>query len=412
MSVDSTDPLAMYQAEFQKLKGKGPQGRSAKQIPWLRKQISSMNEIVKQEARLFIQNNRANADPSLEIQKQIRKKHKIVPSLDIIGGVAAAEWKRQNQANKTSTKTSLAQYIKGHGAPLPSLDPQKSPSESVLVKRQRILLQTLIQFASNETLLRRQSEENMKRWSSGKTPDGSKVPIVRVLNADWGDCALKFSKKYGTTFAVLNMANAEFFGGHYTKGYAAQEENMFRRTNCHFCDYQLGNRNVSCLMPSGRGKYLPEYRDLINGEGSVCYLDLQPRICFKASEDRDDANLGYKLLNSKDVFPFYEMRCAARDIVSAPLSSHARYTAELQQKVHSQFEAMRKAGIKNAILGAFGCGAFNNDPGDVAAAYRDEIAKPINQNFFRVLVFAVLDSRPFSNFKTFRKTLVGPVKRK
>lgn len=319
---------------------------------------------------------------------------------------------KKSKSSKSSAKGSVAKYIKDHGAPLPSLGPAGAGPESVLVKRQRILLQTLIQFAENEELLRSQSKENMQRWSTGKAHKTFDKPIVRVHNADWGDCTLKYAKKYGTTFAVLNMANAEFFGGHYTAGYAAQEENMFRRTNCHFCDYQLSNRNVSCLVPFTSGRYLPKYRNLINGLDSTCYLDLQPRICFKASEQPDDPSMGYKLLNSKDVFPFYEMRCAARDQLNEPLTSEADYRAELQKKVESQFAALRKGGIKYAILGAFGCGAFNNDPDVVSKAYQEEISKPINQQFFQVLVFAVLDSKPFHNFLAFRQRLNGSAKKK
>ena len=44
----------------------------------------------------------------------------------------------------------------------------------------------------------------------------------------------KLTKVYGETFAVLNMANAYFPGGGYDEGMPAQEENMFRRTDCHF----------------------------------------------------------------------------------------------------------------------------------------------------------------------------------
>ena len=112
-------------------------------------------------------------------------------------------------------RTKHRQNVSGtvHQRPRRSAAFPRSPKITIRVRARETpknLAADLDSIRINETLLRRQSEENMKRWSSGKTPDGSKVPIVRVLNADWGDCALKFSKKYGTTFAVLNMANAEF----------------------------------------------------------------------------------------------------------------------------------------------------------------------------------------------------------
>lgn len=42
------------------------------------------------------------------------------------------------------------------------------------------------------------------------------------------------TKEHGKVFAVLNMANAYVAGGGYVEGMPAQEENMFRRTDCHY----------------------------------------------------------------------------------------------------------------------------------------------------------------------------------
>ena len=53
-----------------------------------------------------------------------------------------------------------------------------------------------------------------------------------MLPGDWGDVTLALTKRYGKCFAVLNMANAYSFGGGYAHGQVAQEENMFRRTDC------------------------------------------------------------------------------------------------------------------------------------------------------------------------------------
>ena len=58
----------------------------------------------------------------------------------------------------------------------------------------------------------------------------------------------------GTLFASLNMANAYGPGGGYTHGMVAQEENMFRRTDCHFSlrrediDGDDEVRHATCLL--------------------------------------------------------------------------------------------------------------------------------------------------------------------
>ena len=74
------------------------------------------------------------------------------------------------------------------------------------------------------------ASKNLARWASAARPPASCV--VEVLPGDWGDVTLALTKRYGRTFATLNMANAYYFGGGYAHGQVAQEENMFRRTDC------------------------------------------------------------------------------------------------------------------------------------------------------------------------------------
>ena len=76
------------------------------------------------------------------------------------------------------------------------------------------------------------ASKNLARWASEAPQRPPASCVVEVLPGDWGDVSLTLTKRYGRTFAVLNMANAYFFGGGYAHGQVAQEENMFRRTDC------------------------------------------------------------------------------------------------------------------------------------------------------------------------------------
>jgi hypothetical protein len=104
-------------------------------------------------------------------------------------------------------------------------------------RRQLVLLETLrsLEEASPTARFHRLAQANLRRWKAA-APAAAKTGgcVVRVLRGDWGEVTHQMTKQHGTTFASLNMANAHAPGGGYTHGAIAQEENMFRRTDCHF----------------------------------------------------------------------------------------------------------------------------------------------------------------------------------
>ena len=110
-------------------------------------------------------------------------------------------------------------------------------------------------------------------------------------------------------FAALNMANAFVPGGGYVEGMPAQEENMFRRTDCHF---SIGRQSLD-----ERQRYRQEVTALLEGADGRVYLDAdKPRVCIRGAEERDRDDLGYQWLADEDVFPFLELRSAALDLRS------------------------------------------------------------------------------------------------
>jgi hypothetical protein len=58
-------------------------------------------------------------------------------------------------------------------------------------------------------------------------------PRITVVPDDWGVATARVTREAGEPFAVSNMANAFVPGGAYVEGAIAQEENLFRRTDCH-----------------------------------------------------------------------------------------------------------------------------------------------------------------------------------
>jgi len=200
---------------------------------------------------------------------------------------------------------------------------------------------------------------------------------IEVLPGDWGVVTLKVTKTYGTRFAVLNMANAYVPGGAYVEGAIAQEENMFRRTDCHL-------RVDQSEYDEGLDRYVPEMTSLLSAEQGAVYLDVaRPRVCIRGPEDRARGDLGYEWLGRDAIFGFFELRASAQDLRDgSPFDA-----SDARRRIAAQLDTLRNAGIRHAVLGAFGCGAFRNPGAQVAQVYREEILA--RKEDFSVVAFAI-----------------------
>lgn len=265
-------------------------------------------------------------------------------------------------------------------------------SHPELARRRQVLRETLTRFRNAEPADRYHAlaETNVAKWSKhSRTEQGTRVQ-VRVIKGDWGEVALKLTRDFGTCFAVLNMANAYVPGGAYVEGAPAQEENMFRRTDCHF---RIGTEEYDAAAD----RYRAEWTRLISGENGRVYLDTRyPRVCIRGPEDRGRDDLGYHWLPDEQVFPFYELRSAACDLRGGSPFDPDR----MRMRIAAQLDTLMEHGVRHAVLGAFGCGAFQNPAESVAEIYRQEITQ--RRTHFSVIAFAIYNAgygpRNFSPF--------------
>ena len=254
-------------------------------------------------------------------------------------------------------------------------------------KRIEILIDTLRKFESKTTNYYELAKENMLKWCEKVTPRDPRGLEVIVVENDWGEMALQCTKNYGSIFACLNMANSRKPGGGYEHGAAAQEENMFRRTNCHFSI----DRNMLILNEQKTSYgYTPEMQALISAKKGITYLAYHPRICIKDKEtyDEDDVdlkNFGYTDLSNDNIFLFYELRCAAAYL---DIKNGAKFEKEeMRKRIEAQFTTLKINGIRHAIMSAFGCGAFHNPPNEVAELYKECLER--YKNDFDVIAFPI-----------------------
>ena len=218
---------------------------------------------------------------------------------------------------------------------------------------------------------------NLERWKPRNRVPASPFRI-EVRDGDWGDVTYALTRQVGACFAVLNMANASVPGGAYVEGAIAQEENMFRRTDCHF------KIDASQFDP-GTDRYLPAMNQLLNAQQGAVYLDsTNPRVCIRGPEDRTREDLGYPWLPHNQVFPFFELRAAANDLRDGSDFE----PVDARRRIRAQLDTLHRHGIRHAVLSAFGCGAFCNPAEQVARIYREELR--LRQADFSLIAFAIL----------------------
>jgi poly (ADP-ribose) glycohydrolase (PARG)-like protein len=259
-------------------------------------------------------------------------------------------------------------------------------------RRRQVLRETIAGFERADAMdrYRRIAEQNLDRWRARCTGLQSTLR-VDVRPGDWGEVTRSLTSTYGVCFAVLNMANAYVPGGAYVEGAVAQEENMFRRTDCHF---RIGEDEYDRALD----RYRPEMTRMLSAQDGVVYLDARhPRVCIRGPEQRTRTDLGYPWLPEDQIFPFFELRASAQD-----LRDGADFDPrDARRRISAQLDTLRDHRIRHAVLGAFGCGAFRNPAHRVAQIYREEItARALD---FSVVAFAIFSAgygpdnfRPFS----------------
>lgn len=262
-------------------------------------------------------------------------------------------------------------------------------------RRRVILRETLGAFERAPGAYHAKAACNLSRWREKFAEPASGLK-VHVLPCDWGEVALSMTVQYGECFAVLNMANPDVPGGAYVEGAAAQEENMFRRTDCHF-------RVTEDHFDPVTDIYHPEMTRLLSAsDGSVLLDSDQPRVCIRGPEDISRSDFGYPWLSDDEVFPFFELRASAQDLRDGrPFDGD-----EATRRIAAQFDTLQQHGLRHAVLGAFGCGAFLNPADQIARIYREEIER--RAGYFRVIAFAVFDAGYGPrNFNPFNKAFHG-----
>lgn len=229
--------------------------------------------------------------------------------------------------------------------------------------------------------------------------------VIKVTKRDTFTAAKEYSKNFdydseafdGFT-AVLNFASATNPGGGVTKGSTAQEECLCRCSNLYPILHQ-----EKCLK-----EYYGVNKKQDTNLGSDAIIYSRNVYVFKDKE--------YNLLPENERFYVDVITCAAPNLRENPRNKYNDGASEekltLSEDELYNIHVKRAKNILNVavnneidyiVLGAFGCGAFKNDPEVVAKAYRDVLED--YKYCFKVIDFAIIDGKYSNNYEIFKKIL-------
>ena len=214
------------------------------------------------------------------------------------------------------------------------------------------------------------SQKNTRLYDAGEAPAlpdaASKAGNISVTKSRTYEAAMRIAGQYpGKKIDVLNFASATRPGGGVVSGSSAQEESLCR---------------CSTLYPTLDQRFLWEkYYAANRAAGNVLHTDAciySPGIVICKTDENYPERMPQENWVTVDV-----ITCAAPNLRMMPANQYnpengqaVRILPADLQRLHEQraraiLAVAADNGVDILVLGAFGCGAFCNDPHVVAKAY-------------------------------------------
>lgn len=213
---------------------------------------------------------------------------------------------------------------------------------------------------------------------AGSSP--SARPSITCVDEDVVATVLRLAKEGADMdrVGVLNFASARHAGGGFLNGAMAQEEAIAYRSNLYVnqivTPYYDKNAKVRSAM----------YTDHMIWSGITFFRDSK----YRFLEEPVKTNV----LTSPAVNMGQVRIKGENEVIAKRVMKH---------RMGLVLDLFAEKGCKTIVLGAFGCGVFQNDPDDVAQNWIDLIEE--KGHHFDSIIMTVLDKPGFSNYKVFKK---------
>ena len=182
---------------------------------------------------------------------------------------------------------------------------------------------------------------------------------------------------------VMNFANAHCPGGGFLMGATAQEEALCR---CSTLYASISGKEAGVMY-----KYNNTHISSVESD----YMLLSPNVCVFR-----DAKC--ELLEKPFTAGVISLPAPNR-IGAAMFTSVSKISETMMRRIRIMLLAAKENGYKNLVLGAWGCGAFHNNPKEVAKCFREVIQEEKYGMYFDEICFAIYGREDGKNITAFRE---------
>jgi len=202
--------------------------------------------------------------------------------------------------------------------------------------------------------------------------------VIEVTGEKTQDAVQRLYRENLQDVLVLNFASPKNPGGGFVRGTVAQEEDLCRSSGLYLC-----------LTKPESSLYFEENRAFINKSKdgmSNIYTDWMihsPHVPFFRSGNN----------RLTPFFPLVDVITCAAPHARALANgvSQSDYDAFFMQRIQKVLALAEHVNAENLILGAWGCGVFENNPESVAKMFKQALHSDRFKGSFEKVVFAVYD---------------------
>jgi len=201
---------------------------------------------------------------------------------------------------------------------------------------------------------------------------------ISVVNDDSFEASKGLNKPL-----VMNFANAHVPGGGFLHGAAAQEEALCRTSTLY------------ASISSSKAAEMYRYNNTHISQVESDYMLISPNVVVFRGE-------GFVLLEKP--YTVGVITAPAPNRYGAAMLAGAKTVDKtFERRIRIICAAAAKYGFKSMVLGAWGCGAFGNDPVKVSCIFKQVIIDEGYGRYFEDIKFAVYGREDGKNITAFRK---------